>query len=385
LKKTLGFLTNADVYVKSGATLLNRLFIVYPKLVMSRMPNRTMNTPVRHGAVAGHSADGELPQGDDRRSWLDVATTDAEDAANIQRLWMPIEYDQIDAGAFAGRFQQLGFKNTLVATERQNRAVLKRHYFPADYCTVSLIRSISGRGRCGLDAFSERIVAYMPGGQDYEIVMPASEVVFFRVDQDRFLSAVDALGYDMPGGGRQTLILDNRNPGYLDDVATALVSIQHSSASNEFAALDHSYLDEAVLERLIGVLLGSTMETTRALPVSAHRITKAAHALIEDSAAGPFTVMALCKELGVSRASLQRSFLQIYGVSPLAYLRMRRLNSARRALRTAQGSDLTVAAVAMRWGFFHFARFSQDYFHQFGELPSATLGGTGRMKARSGR
>ncbi|WP_425511481.1 helix-turn-helix domain-containing protein [Pararobbsia alpina] len=74
-----------------------------------------------------------------------------------------------------------------------------------------------------------------------------------------------------------------------------------------------------------------------------------------------------------------------YGVSPLAYLRMRRLNSARRALNAAHGTDTTVAHIAMRWGFFHFARFSQDYFHQFGEFPSTTLGRSSRTKPEPGR
>jgi transcriptional regulator GlxA family with amidase domain len=30
--------------------------------------------------------------------------------------------------------------------------------------------------------------------------------------------------------------------------------------------------------------------------------------------------------------------------------------------------------MAMKWGFFHLARFAKDYRDQFGELPSATLG-----------
>jgi AraC family transcriptional regulator, ethanolamine operon transcriptional activator len=57
---------------------------------------------------------------------------------------------------------------------------------------------------------------------------------------------------------------------------------------------------------------------------------------------------------------------------------MRRLNEARRALKAAHGTAVTVAEVAMGNGFFHFARFAKDYFQQFGELPSATLGRPGR-------
>jgi AraC family ethanolamine operon transcriptional activator len=324
------------------------------------MPDRIVNAATQRDPAAQHATDGNAAENDSRLSWLDLATTDADDAAGIQRRWMPIEYDQIDRGTFAGRFQQLGFHDTLVAAERQNRTVLKQQYFPADYCTVSLIRSVSGEGRCGLDALSERSVGYMPGNKEYEVLLPPSEIVFFRIHQDRFLHAADTLGYDLPEGGRQMLFLDSLDRSYLDEMAETLMSIQHSPVSEQFAVLDHGYLDQVVLERILSVLLDSTARPSR-------------------------TVMTLCQGLGVSRASLQRSFLQIYGVSPLAYLRMRRLNCARRALKAAQGTDVTVSAIAMRWGFFHFARFSHDYFHQFGELPSTTLGRLGKTKPESGR
>ena len=344
-----------------------------------------LNVAAQHDPGAQHAADRHAVEIDGRLSWLDLATTDADDAARIQRGWISIEYDQIDRGTFAGRFQQLEFKETFVAAERQNRTVLKRLYVPADYCTVSLIRSASGQGRCGLDAVSNRSVAYMPGSKDYEVLLPPSEIVFFRIPQNRFLEAADTLGYHLPGEGRQILFLDGLNPGYLDDMAETLMSIQHSPVSELFAALDYKYLNQVVLERILGVLLDSTTKSFRVPLVGAYRITQAALALIESSAEEPLTVMTLCRELEVSRASLQRSFLQIYRVSPLAYLRMRRFNCARRALKAARGTGATVASIAMNWGFFHFARFSQDYFLQFGELPSTTLGRSGKTKPESGR
>lgn len=330
-------------------------------------------------------APGLMPSATGGLAWLDLETTDADQAAAMQRRWMPIEYDQIDSGAFAGRFQQLGFQNTLVIAERQNRTVLKRQYFPSDCCTVSLIRSASGQGRIGLDRLAGRSVGYMPGDKDYELVLPPSEIVFFRIQQERFLGAAAALGYDLPGDGREMLFLEGLDSSYLDRVADTLMAIQQTQVSHAFAALDHAHLDDMVLDHIIGVLLDSAAPPKRMLPVNAHRITKAALAFIDDHPDEPLTVMNLCEALKVSRTYLQRSFLEIYGISPLAYLRMRRLNDARRALKIAQGTDVTVAEIAMRNGFFHFARFAQDYFQQFGELPSATLGRPAKAKPGMGR
>jgi AraC family ethanolamine operon transcriptional activator len=318
-------------------------------------------------------------------SWLDLATTDVEDAAGVQRRWMPTEYDQVDGGAFAGRFQQLGFQDTIVAAERQNRTVLKRLHFPPDYCSVSMVRSVSGRARCDLDTISQGTVAYLPGNNEYEVLLPPSEIAYFRIRQDRFLQAADTLGYDLAGDGAQALMFDRIDSGDLNDMLETLMSIGQSPDSSQLEALNHEYLEKVVLERTLRVLSRSTARFAQMPSGSAYRITQAAQAMIESSPEEPLTVMTLCEGLRVSRASLQRCFLQIHGVAPLAYLRMRRLNCARRALKAARGTTATVTAIAMHWGFFHFARFAQDYLRQFGELPSATLGRSGRTKSAPGR
>jgi len=349
------------------------------------IPNQSASGAAPSDAAAQHTSDKHAAEIDGGLSWLDLTTIDADEAAGVQRQWMPTEYDQIDGGAFDGRFQQLGFKDTLVVAERQNCTLLKRLYFPPDYCSVSLVRSVSGRARCDFDAIAQGTVGYLPGNNDYEVLLPPSEIVYFRVPQSRFLEAADTLGYDLPADGRQPLLFDSIDPAHLNDMAETVMSMQHSPDSSELAALNHEYLEKVMLDRLLGVFSNSPARSSRMPLGNAYRVTQAAQTLIENSPEEPLTVMTLCQGLGVSRASLQRCFLQIYGVAPLVYLRMRRLNSARRALKAARGTSTTVTAIAVRWGFFHFARFAQDYSRQFGELPSTTLGRSGRTKPGPGR
>ena len=352
------------------------------------MPDRSVNVATRGAAVPQQASDEHAADAadiDGGLSWLDLATTDAEHAADVQRSWMPTEYDQIDGGAFAGRFQQASFQDTLVAAEQQNRTVLKRLYFPPDYCSVSLVRSVSGRARCDLDAISQGTVGYLPSNNDYEVLLPPSEIVYVRLRQDQFLQAANTLGYDLPGDGGQPLMFDSIDPSHLSDMVETLMSIQHSPDPSQLAAVNHEYLGKVVLGRILSIFSNSSARSSGISLGSAYRITQAAQALIESSPEEPLTVMTLCQGLGVSRASLQRCFLQIHGVAPLAYLRMRRLNCARRALKAARGTSVTVTAIAMHWGFFHFARFAQNYFDQFGELPSTTLGRSGSAKSEAGR
>ena len=83
----------------------------------------------------------------------------------------------------------------------------------------------------------------------------------------------------------------------------------------------------------------------------------------------PLQVQDLCRELRLSRRSLQDSFRAVLGIGPLWYLRTLRLDGARRGLLTG----CSVQQVAETWGFWHWSRFSRDYRRLFGELPSVTL------------
>jgi AraC family transcriptional regulator, ethanolamine operon transcriptional activator len=66
-------------------------------------------------------------------------------------------------------------------------------------------------------------------------------------------------------------------------------------------------------------------------------------------------------------------FQEAYGIAPLAFHRRLRLNEACRELFRSCRHDVTVAQVALRWGFDHFGRFSVENHRLFGETPTTTL------------
>jgi AraC-like DNA-binding protein len=60
-------------------------------------------------------------------------------------------------------------------------------------------------------------------------------------------------------------------------------------------------------------------------------------------------------------------------MSPMKYLRLRRMNFARRALRMGDPATTTVTEIATDYGFWELGRFSVSYQALFGETPSASL------------
>jgi AraC-like DNA-binding protein len=86
-----------------------------------------------------------------------------------------------------------------------------------------------------------------------------------------------------------------------------------------------------------------------------------------------WTLAALSEALDLSGRLLRICCDEHLGMGPNAYIRLRRMQLVRRALRHADPAVATVAQVAAGYGFSEAGRFSGAYRTNFGELPSATL------------
>ncbi|WP_026073007.1 helix-turn-helix domain-containing protein [Nodosilinea nodulosa] len=89
----------------------------------------------------------------------------------------------------------------------------------------------------------------------------------------------------------------------------------------------------------------------------------------------PITLKAICQAVKTSKSALSYGFQDIFGLSPMAYLKTVRLNGVRRALKASDPTQATILGIANRYGFWHMGHFSHDYRQMFGESPSETLKG----------
>jgi AraC-like DNA-binding protein len=95
---------------------------------------------------------------------------------------------------------------------------------------------------------------------------------------------------------------------------------------------------------------------------------------IEQHLSEPLTMAGIATFVGVSVRTIQQGFRDELGVSPMEYLRERRLERVREELVDATAGDgVTVTAVAERWGFNHLGSFAVMYRKRWGESPSQTL------------
>lgn len=104
------------------------------------------------------------------------------------------------------------------------------------------------------------------------------------------------------------------------------------------------------------------------------RVVRQAVEYIEQHLSEPLTMTGIAAHVGVSVRSIQQGFRDELGVSPMEYLRERRLERVREELADAEAGDgVTVTAIAERWGFNHLGSFAVMYRKRWGESPSHTL------------
>jgi AraC-like DNA-binding protein len=107
--------------------------------------------------------------------------------------------------------------------------------------------------------------------------------------------------------------------------------------------------------------------------VPAAAVRRAA-AFIDAHADQPVTQAQIAAAAGETSRALQNAFHRDHDLTPTEYLRRVRLERAHQELRDAEpGSDVSIAAVARKWGWANLAQFVVAYQQLYGQLPNQTL------------
>ena len=104
------------------------------------------------------------------------------------------------------------------------------------------------------------------------------------------------------------------------------------------------------------------------------RVITEATDFIEAHLSERITLEMIARSVHLSVRSVQQAFHDELDLSPVAYIRERRLTRSREELTDALPTDgVTVTSVAQRWGMHHLGNFSVEYRKRWGETPSETL------------
>jgi AraC family ethanolamine operon transcriptional activator len=308
---------------------------------------------------------------------LEVLSFDDFDAcAAALRPW-DLEAVQLDRGPFRGELIQAQSPTTLVIAATFGRKLHQTGEPPRGLRTVG-IPARPGQQFCWRNqVVSGDQVVLFPRGSGLDVVSSPGFHIFSVSFPEDALSdlacALDGHDYEELLNGREIV---DCSPHQMKSLRRAVGRIVGSSAGLEAVPLVAESAGHDVGSDLIESLVEALTLHEHPRPASSHRVRDLAVDrsldLIHQHRRESLSVVALCRAARVSRRTLEYAFQERFGISPKAYMIVRRLNGVREELKRA-GGDRSVTRSAYRWGFQHMSQFAALYKRQFGELPSETM------------
>lgn len=211
-------------------------------------------------------------------------------------------------------------------------------------------------------------VRYPAGSRTVTLAMPSA----FFARQIAFAPGADALQAPREN---PSVRVDDDDLARLKDI---IVALERLRSARPLLPLDPQWLlnvDRTLVQAFFRPLIDPSF-----VPGGARDRLRSARMVVHEAearmAADPMSIPsipALCADLGISRRTLERAFIDLLDMSPARYLRVRALNAVRVQLLRSPRTPGMVTRVAIDNGFWHLGRFSASYRALFGEHPIDTL------------
>ncbi|HIK46683.1 MAG TPA: helix-turn-helix domain-containing protein [Leptolyngbyaceae cyanobacterium M65_K2018_010] len=285
---------------------------------------------------------------------------------------------QLETGPFLGHIVQVSLAGLRLIRLTTNRGLYTSGPKPKDaiiFCTclhepnqplISHGQALPSQALFGFDPNRENRLITPQGLELAMVIVPIARLdpylqTLERDDLDRRFFQRNALPIAGPHGS--TLRAYLQQIFHLAQTNPALVQQAQALIAGDLLPL------------LVNCFSAEVCPNLRIYPFRRSDLVQQAETYMRANLDQPLTLEAMCQALKTSKSALSYGFQEIFGLSPMAYLKAVRLNGVRRALKASDPTQATVLGIANRYGFWHMGHFSRDYRQMFGESPSETLRG----------
>ncbi len=331
---------------------------------MSRTPSRREPAPRLFAETGTVCATGDL----------DVASAVLSDTYADLTIRLPAT-----AGPFGMRLEQVELPDVQIAVLDLSSAWLRTVPYP----TYTVCLPVQGRVLASVGASSVAI----GDGQGISVCPASGEVeVEYLSDHCRVLTVTlgrhalereleGMLGHPISSPIRFDLALDpTRGASLQRSLALVRAELADPAGLGGHGTARHR------LGRLLmnGLLVGQrhtwSDELRRPAGFEGPRAIRLAVDAVADRPMAFVTVADVARAANLSVRALEAGFRRHLGTTPMAHVRQVRLARAHDELARAEPGTTTVTAVAQRWGFAHYGRFTAEYRRRYGCSPRQTLG-----------
>ncbi|MEO1068996.1 MAG: helix-turn-helix domain-containing protein, partial [Cyanobacteria bacterium J06638_6] len=141
-------------------------------------------------------------------------------------------------------------------------------------------------------------------------------------------------------------------------------------------AFQHLLREDFMALLIQAMPLGCQAQDTLPRPFRRAELAHLTEAFLEENICQPVTLAALADSLFSSQRTLLYAFEQVLGTSPMAYLKVLRLQAVNRLLKAQGSQSKNILSIAADHGFYSHGHFSRDYKTLFGERPKDTVSRT---------
>ena len=302
-----------------------------------------------------------------------VEAMDADEHAGNLTNWQQC-YDQTTAGVFHGLLEELQLPGMQVFRESTSQGMRQSCCVWPDALWFGLPYSAQAT-RINGRTVAPNSVLVRPGDCEFELITPADYTIFgIVVRQDTLHDAAQRLGYVIDWERLRSAELVHASPAARQQCLHTLSALLQPPEHSAAADTTQQAAQHRALQALLPLLDTSVVDpAVRGSFARRQRVVAKARDYLLAHHDQALTVPDLCQQLFVSRRTLQYCFEDVLGMTPVQYLRILRLNGARRDLRNNPAR--AVGDVAADWSFWHFSQFSSDYRKLFGHSPSADAHG----------
>lgn len=301
---------------------------------------------------------------------LTIAThSDASEQEGALKGWQQ-RYRQMGRGRFEGSTSFLDFGSVSIGEERLNVEVAQTSTPPPGKSVLILHPTVVTPRLNG--QLQSAQIFFHRGGNALDIaISPANSRGYYLIVDEALMPDIDFRRVE-------PITAVAANPGTIG-IADWALSVLASAPTMMWQSPEamEQILSGMIKDRVWEVC--SRMVTTepgkRPRETYSYSLFKRAQSRVMDDPDQTLGVYDLAAYLNVPEHVLRRAFLDTTGVTPRAWLRLCRLDRARRAILQPGEAPRTVSRIAMEAGFFHLGRFSAYYSQLFAETPFDTLKG----------
>lgn len=278
---------------------------------------------------------------------------------------------QLSMSPFAAEAAVLDIGHIRLVTHRSKTSFRVRRRARPGHFTIGYANSTDPLVRCGRQCAFGDLIAI--GEDDADIaLLGASDFAWVDVDtaamdDDRLLRLLPLL--------RRGAVLKPADARRSQELRGYVAAVMQMCAADPFLVRNpamRAELQKGLQERLVRALTDAKESLDTATEQKTWALVQHVERFMWENVEEPITLRRICEATHSSLRSLIYCFSRTFGLGPIAYLKIRRLEAAHRRLLETRGKA-RITDVAADFGFWHMGHFGADYKRMFGSTASQTL------------